>query len=140
MRIRAILLAKLGPVPALRAAMDAVERGEADVALGEEEAFAPLLAEAGGKLEIVRGNVKVHPGVAMALRADDIDLRFAFEDLIHDSRKTEAFTARRRHGSARPRRNGDRQTGRHSAVSSRGNGQTGRGAAFPALIPASLIH
>ena len=81
------------PVPALRAALDAVERGEADAALGEPEAFAPLLAEAGGMPEIVRGNVKVHPGVAMALRADDIDLRFAFEDLIHDSRKTETPTA-----------------------------------------------
>ena len=73
--------------------MDAVERGVADVALGEPQAFAPLLAEAGGMPEIVRGNVKVHPGVAMALRADDIDLRFAFEDLIHDSRKTETPTA-----------------------------------------------
>ncbi len=68
----------------LEEALQAVERGEAEIAVGEHEDLAPLVEATEGRLEIVNPGRRLRPGVTMALHADNIDLRFTFEDLIYD--------------------------------------------------------
>ncbi|MCI2398234.1 transporter substrate-binding domain-containing protein [Aliiroseovarius subalbicans] len=71
-------------MPTLADAVAAVESGAVDVAVGERADLAPLLAQSDGTVEVVTGNRRLRPGVTMALHADNIDLRFTFEDLIYD--------------------------------------------------------
>ncbi|WP_165784572.1 transporter substrate-binding domain-containing protein [Zhengella mangrovi] len=53
---------------------------------GEREALAPVVEASGGELAIIgnRAEIKIKPGVAMALRVDNVDLRFGFEDQIFE--------------------------------------------------------
>ena len=68
----------------LEDALAAVRDGHVLSLFGERDALAPLVEASGGELVIIAGwdEMKIKPGVAMALRSDDIDLRFAFEDQI----------------------------------------------------------
>lgn len=68
----------------LEEALKAVERGDAEIAVGEHEDIAPLVEATEGRLEVVNPERHLRPGVAMALREEDADLRFTFEDLIYD--------------------------------------------------------
>lgn len=68
----------------LEEALQAVERGEAEIAVGEHEDIAPLVEATEGRLDIVNPRRHLRPGVTTALHADNIDLRFTFEDLIFD--------------------------------------------------------
>ncbi len=70
----------------LEDALAAVRDGQVLSLFGERDALAPLVEASGGQLAIIdnRDEIKIKPGVAMALRADDIDLRFAFEDQIFE--------------------------------------------------------
>ncbi len=70
----------------LEDALAAVRDGQVLSLFGERDALAPLVEASGGELAILAGwdEMKIKPGVAMALRADDIDLRFAFEDQIFE--------------------------------------------------------
>jgi len=70
----------------LEDALAAVRDGQVLSLFGERDALAPLVEASGGELVILAGwdEMKIKPGVAMALRADDIDLRFAFEDRIFE--------------------------------------------------------
>lgn len=70
----------------LEDALAAVRDGQVLSLFGERDALAPLVEASGGELAFIdgRGEIKIKPGVAMALRADDIDLRFAFEDQIFE--------------------------------------------------------
>jgi polar amino acid transport system substrate-binding protein len=70
----------------LEDALAAVRGGEALSVFGERETLVPVIEAAGGGLAVIAGKeeIKIKPGVAMALRADDIDLRFTFEDQIYE--------------------------------------------------------
>ncbi len=70
----------------LEDALAAVRAGQALSLFGERDALAPLVEASGGELAIIgnRDEIKIRPGVTMALRAEDIDLRFAFEDQIFE--------------------------------------------------------
>ena len=62
----------------LEDALAAVRDGQVLSLFGERDALAPLVEASGGELAILAGwdEMKIKPGVAMALRADDIDLHF----------------------------------------------------------------
>lgn len=68
------------------AALGAVRSGQALSLFGERHALLPIVdASDGGFVVIgVRDEIRIKPGVAMAFRGDDIDLRFAFEDQIFE--------------------------------------------------------
>jgi polar amino acid transport system substrate-binding protein len=70
----------------LEDALAAVRDGQVLSLFGERDALAPLVEASGGELAILAGwdEMKIKSGVAMALRADEIDLRFAFEDQIFE--------------------------------------------------------
>ena len=65
-------------------ALAALKAGKVLSCFGEREVFTPLVEASGGDLIVIPGKegVKIKPGIAMAMRADDVDLRFAFEDQI----------------------------------------------------------
>ena len=52
--------------------------------IGERERLAPLVEAARGRIVVLAKNDRLRPGVTMALRSDDIDRRFNFEDRIYD--------------------------------------------------------
>jgi polar amino acid transport system substrate-binding protein len=70
----------------LEDALAAVRDGQVLSLFGERDALTPLVEASSGELAFIngRGEIKIKPDVAMALRADDIDLRFAFEDQIFE--------------------------------------------------------
>jgi len=70
----------------LEAALAAVRDGQAMSLFGERHALAPLVEASEGELAVIgnRDEISIKRGVAMALRSDDIDLRFAFEDQIFE--------------------------------------------------------
>ena len=70
--------------PTIEGALKAVENGEADIAVGELADVAPLMEASGGSLVVIQDNRRLRTGVTMALHADNIDLRFVFEDEIYD--------------------------------------------------------
>jgi polar amino acid transport system substrate-binding protein len=63
----------------LEEALAAVRDGQVLSLFGERDALTPLVEASSGDLAILAGweEMKIKPGVAMALRADDIDPRFA---------------------------------------------------------------
>ncbi|MDJ0630187.1 MAG: transporter substrate-binding domain-containing protein [Rhodobacter sp.] len=68
----------------LEEALEAVERGDAEIAVGERIELAPLVDATEGRLAVVAAERRLRPGVTMALHADNFELRFAFEDLIYE--------------------------------------------------------
>lgn len=79
----------------LEDALAAVRDGQVHSLFGEKDALAPLVEASGGELAFIGGRdeIKIKPGVAMALRADDTDLRFAFEDQIFEMSKDGSLNA-----------------------------------------------
>lgn len=67
-------------------ALAAVRAGETLSVFGEREALVPLAEASNGELMVIGNNkeVKIKPGLAMAFHADNIDLRFSFEDQIYE--------------------------------------------------------
>ncbi|WP_161594610.1 transporter substrate-binding domain-containing protein [Marimonas lutisalis] len=78
--------------PTLQEAVKAVEAGSADVVVAETEKLLPMLAAYDGPVVAIRGG-RPRPGVTMALHADNIDLRFTFEDLIYDMSQDSSLNA-----------------------------------------------
>lgn len=70
----------------LQDALVAVRSGQALSLFGERNALIPIVEASEGELAVigVRDEIKIKPGVAMVVRSDDIDLRFALEDQIFD--------------------------------------------------------
>ncbi len=70
----------------LEDALAAVRDGQVLSLFGEREALVPVAEASGGRLVVLAGKeeINIKQGVAMALRADDTDLRFAFEDQIFE--------------------------------------------------------
>ncbi|GGE57884.1 transporter substrate-binding domain-containing protein [Actibacterium pelagium] len=70
----------------LEAALAAVRDRQVMSLFGEREALVPVAEASGGEFVIIgnRDEIKIKPGIAMAVRSDDMDLRFAFEDQIFD--------------------------------------------------------
>jgi len=79
----------------LDAALAALRAGKVLSLFGERAALAPVVAASGGALAVVAGKeeIKVKPGLAMALRAADVDLRFAFEDRIYEMSRDGSLAA-----------------------------------------------
>lgn len=70
--------------PSFEEAMVEVNSGGAQTMIGEREALDPLMAESSAHGLAIIHSRRLRPGVAMALHADNIDLRFNFEDRIYD--------------------------------------------------------
>ena len=62
--------------------LDLVVTKEAEVAVVEMAALAPLMSAYEDQLKVFETR-RLRPGLSMALHADNIDLRFTFEDLIY---------------------------------------------------------
>ncbi|MYM56510.1 transporter substrate-binding domain-containing protein [Thalassovita mangrovi] len=76
-------------------ALTAVRDGQVLSLFGEREALTPAVEASGGGLVVVadKGEINIKQGVAMALRADDTDRRFAFEDQIFEMSKDGSLNA-----------------------------------------------
>jgi polar amino acid transport system substrate-binding protein len=61
-----------------------LEAGGVNLVMGEREVLVPLLEKHGDQSFTIVLSRKLRPGLAMALHADNIDLRFNFEDRIYD--------------------------------------------------------
>lgn len=70
--------------PTLEDALKAIESGEADAVIGEQADLAPLVKASNGKFVVIGHNDSFRPGVTMALRSEDTDLRFSLEDHIYN--------------------------------------------------------
>lgn len=70
--------------PTLEEALKTIENGGAEAVLGERENLVPLVEASGGRFAVINHQDTLRPGVVMALRSEDIDLRFSFEDRIYD--------------------------------------------------------
>lgn len=68
--------------PTLEEALQEVERGGAEVAMGEQEHALPLVEKFNG--QAIVDSRRLRAGLVMALHADSIDLRFNFEDRIYE--------------------------------------------------------
>ena len=67
-------------------ALAAVRNGEMLSLFGERNVLSPIVEASAGELAVIgnRDEITIKRGVAMVLRADDVDLRFAFEDQIFE--------------------------------------------------------
>ena len=70
--------------PTPEEALQAVVDGRVDSVIGERSDLLPLVEATGGLVTVINENDRLRGGVIMALRDEDLDLRFAFEDQIYD--------------------------------------------------------
>jgi ABC-type amino acid transport substrate-binding protein len=77
----------------LKAALKFFESGGAEAVLAERTDLQPLIKASGGRLAVIAPRDRLRPGVAMALRSEDTDLRFTFEDRIYDMEKDGSMNA-----------------------------------------------
>lgn len=70
--------------PTLDDAWAGVVDGSAEVVMAEREALVPLVEKHGEQTIAILFSRRLRPGMTMALHADNIDLRFNFEDRFYD--------------------------------------------------------
>ncbi|MDU8926375.1 transporter substrate-binding domain-containing protein [Alisedimentitalea sp. MJ-SS2] len=69
------------------AALQALRDGEVDLVVGPRAVLAPVVAEADGMFDYMYEAQSYAPGYAAVFREDDVDRRFAFEDMLFDMSK-----------------------------------------------------
>ncbi len=72
------------PYANLEAALSGVEKGEVAGVIAPKGVIAPMVEAEPEKYAYVYRDFKASSGLSMAFRTDDIDLRFAFEDMMFE--------------------------------------------------------
>ncbi len=72
------------PYPTIEDALEGVAQGEIAGVVARKSIVAPLIEAAPDKYGYAYRDIKPSPGLSIAFRSDDVDLRFAFEDMIFE--------------------------------------------------------